>query len=188
MTDIQKVIRQLEQCNVFRDCLWDEYKKQNVIAVTIPEHLFDDVLELLKEKDKDADIVHRCRSGEVVKCLGNGVIILNYNWWQKILEKSGEFRPVPTYDELLKEQEPRVFSVSDFFGEEFGFLEYRKTNPGFSNFEPSPILIGDIDEEYVTVIFRSASVQKLSLSDLNKRWRIWSNYPTHELLRTVPWG
>ena len=88
---------------------------------------------------------------------------------------------------LLKAQEPRVFNVGDFFGEEFGYLEYRTDRPGFSNFDPSPVLIGDIDDENVTVIFRSASVQKLPLDRMNKNWRIWSDYPTHELLRTVKW-
>lgn len=87
----------------------------------------------------------------------------------------------------LKEQEARVFNVGDFYGEEFGYLEYRSDIPGFSNFEPSPVLIGDIDEENVTVIFRSASVQKLPLDRMNKNWRIWSEYPTHELLRAVKW-
>lgn len=88
---------------------------------------------------------------------------------------------------LLKAQEARVFNVGDFFGEEFGYLEYRTDRPGFSNFEPSPVLIGNIDEENVTVIFRSASVQKLPLDRINKNWRVWSNYPTHELLRAVKW-
>lgn len=88
---------------------------------------------------------------------------------------------------LLKAQEPRVFNVGDFFGEEFGYLEYRTDSPGFSNFEPSPVLISDTDEENVTVIFRSASVQKLPLDRMDKNWRIWSEYPTHELLRAVKW-
>ena len=88
---------------------------------------------------------------------------------------------------LLKAQEPRVFNVWDFFGEEFGYLEYMADRQGFSNFEPSPVLIGDIDEENVTVIFRSASVQKLPLGRINKNWRIWSDYPTHELLKAVKW-
>lgn len=93
--------------------------------------------------------------------------------------------------ELLEAQEeaqgPRVLNVGDFYGEEFGYLEYRTVTPGFSNFEPSPVLISDIDEENVTVIFRSGSVQKLPLDTLNKRWRIWSDYPTHELLKEVKW-
>lgn len=88
---------------------------------------------------------------------------------------------------LLKAQAPRVFNVGDFYGEEFGYLEYRPDRPGFSNFDPSPILIGDIDEENVTVIFRSASVLKLPLDMMNKNWRIWSDYPTHEQLRTAEW-
>ena len=88
---------------------------------------------------------------------------------------------------LLKAQEPRVFNVGDFYGEEFGYLEYRPKIPGFSNFEPSPILISDIDEENVTVIFRSASVLKLPLDKMEKSWRIWSDYPTHELLKAVKW-
>ncbi|MBE6725126.1 MAG: hypothetical protein E7576_08060 [Ruminococcaceae bacterium] len=88
---------------------------------------------------------------------------------------------------LLKGQEARVVNVGDFYGGEFGYLEYRSDRPSFSNFEPSPVLIGDIDEENVTVIFRSASVQKLQLDRMNKNWRIWSEYPTHELLRTVKW-
>lgn len=87
----------------------------------------------------------------------------------------------------LKAHEPRVFNVGDFYGEEFGYLEYRTDRPGFSDFEPSPVLISDIDEENVTVIFRSASVQKLPLDRMNKNWRIWSEYPTHELLKAVKW-
>lgn len=89
--------------------------------------------------------------------------------------------------EAVKAQEPRVFNVGDFYGEEFGYLEYRTDRPGFSDFEPSPVLISDIDEENVTVIFRSASVQKLPLGRMNKNWRIWSEYPTHKLLMAVKW-
>jgi len=88
---------------------------------------------------------------------------------------------------MLKVQKPRVLNVGDFYGEEFGYLEYMPDRPGFSNFDPAAVLIGDIDEKNVTVIFRSASVVKLPLEKMYKNWRIWSEYPTHELLRTVKW-
>ena len=112
------------------------------------------------------------------------------------LDQSGYNSPVITCNTemimadaitLIYSQIPRVYNAGDFFGEEFGYLEYRTDRPGFSNFEPSPILIGDIDEENVTVIFRSASAQKLPLDTMNKNWRIWSDYPTHEQLRRVKW-
>ena len=83
--------------------------------------------------------------------------------------------------------EPRVFNVGDFYGKEFGYLEYRTVRPGFSDFDLLSVLIVDIDEENVTVVFRSASVQKLPLDRMNKNWRIWSDYPTHKLLRAVKW-
>lgn len=88
---------------------------------------------------------------------------------------------------LLESQEPRVFGVGDFYGEEFGYLEYKTSNPGFSDFELSPVLISDIDEENVTVIFRSGSVLKLPIDKINKSWRIWSDYPSHKLLTGVNW-
>lgn len=90
-------------------------------------------------------------------------------------------------ERLVEVQTPRGFNVGDFYGEEFGYLEYRPKIPGFSDFEPTPILISDIDEENVTVIFKSASVLKLPLDKMGKSWRIWSDYPTHELLKAVKW-
>jgi len=62
-------------------------------------------LELLKEQEADAEIIRRCREGSTVKFLGKGVVVLNYQWWLDILKKRVELSPVPTKEELLKEQD-----------------------------------------------------------------------------------
>lgn len=59
-----------------------------------------DARRCMEQEDEDAERVRKCREGRVVKFLGKGVIILNYEWWIRILEKLGEFKPVPDLKDL----------------------------------------------------------------------------------------
>lgn len=88
---------------------------------------------------------------------------------------------------LLEEVKPKVYSVGDFYGEDFGYLEYRTKRDGWSEFDMVPVAIGDTDDYTVTLIFRSAAYDTFDLDDMNKVWRVWSNYPTHEQILKAKW-
>ena len=98
----------------------------------------------------------------------------------------------PLYDDMLayiEEHEARVYNIGDFYGETFGYLEYRSDRPGFSDFEPFPVLIADVseDDDTVTVTRRSGTLQTMEIADMNKLWRIWSDYPTHKQILEAKW-
>ena len=59
-----------------------------------------DALAALETEDEDAAKVRQIREGHVVKSLGRGVVILNWQWWVKVLEDLGEFKPVPSFEDL----------------------------------------------------------------------------------------
>lgn len=47
----------------------------------------------------DNDIISLCRSGVMKKYVGKGVVVMNYDWWSRMVEKDG-FRHVPTQKQL----------------------------------------------------------------------------------------
>lgn len=49
--------------------------------------------EGMTSEEKDADIMRRCREGEVKKYVGHGVVLLNYDWWQEHFAKTGLLAP-----------------------------------------------------------------------------------------------
>ena len=58
-----------------------------------------------KNQDKDAAIIRKCRDGKVLKYVGNGVVVLNFEWWRKMVEKCDHIKVVPSVEDLLKADE-----------------------------------------------------------------------------------
>lgn len=87
----------------------------------------------------------------------------------------------------LKIIKPKVYSIADFYGEDFGYLEYREKREGWSCFDLSPVSIGDVDEYTVTLVHRSAAYDAFDWEDMNKIWRVWSGYPSHEEILEAKW-
>lgn len=109
--DRKNVIKGLECC-ILRDpddsrrcaeCPKSEYGR--TISNSCINGLMVAALALLKEQDKDAEIIRKCRDGKVLKHIGNGVVVLNFDWWKKVIESEG-FKIVPSVEDLLKAQEP----------------------------------------------------------------------------------
>ena len=49
----------------------------------------------------DYETIERCRRGETVKYVGHGLVVMNYDWWIKFLEKQGYFMPAPNVRDVL---------------------------------------------------------------------------------------
>lgn len=47
-----------------------------------------------------AEMIERVRTGKAMKYVGGGLVVLNYDWWKKILEKQG-FKIVPEPEDLM---------------------------------------------------------------------------------------
>lgn len=62
-------------------------------------HLLNEAADRLTAMSYDAGIVARVRSGEILKYCGRDVIIINYDWWKTMIDKTG-FRPVPSAEDL----------------------------------------------------------------------------------------
>ena len=93
--------------------------------------LLSDTLELLDNLNADASIIRKCREGQNVKYVGRGVVVLNHKWWMDILEKKGEFVPVPSIEDLLLNQQKPVKPITYYHGEDMPFT-YRCGHCGHS--------------------------------------------------------
>ena len=74
---------------------------------------YEEQLEILKaakkaleQVDYDADIVWKCRLGQIKKYVGRGVVILNYDWWIEQLGRKKDCQPVPDWEEVVELAEP----------------------------------------------------------------------------------
>jgi hypothetical protein len=108
MNDRKEVIQCLEHCNSLAGCAECPYIKT-------PDYdckLLDDTIALLKA---DTDIVERVRDvrdGKILKYVGNGVVMMNYDWWREMCEKDG-FRIVPTPEQMSDAPNNGWVSVED---------------------------------------------------------------------------
>ena len=84
--------------------------------ITYEEHLklLKIAKKALEQVDYDADIVWKCRLGQIKKYVGRGVVILNYDWWIEQLGRKKDFQPVPDWEEVVELAEPAGWiSVED---------------------------------------------------------------------------
>ena len=98
------------------------------------------------------------------------------------------FASVLNKEDILN-QTAKVMKTCDFYGEDFGYLEYRPSRPGWGDFEPYPVLIAGVneDDDLVMVMRKSGSGETLDIRDMNRTWRIWKGYPSHLRLIEVKW-
>ena len=105
--------------------------------------------------------------------------------WNGKMAAGVDYDVLKAAGELLR---ARGLTIGEFYGEGVGYLEYITKRPGFSNFDPLPVLISNVDDTDVTLIFRRGAANKLPLDMYNKSWRVWSEYPTHKMLVEVKWN
>lgn len=112
MDDREKVIKGLECCANEEVCgsVCPYFKKFPMADEYCVMALLSDALALLKEQDRDAQLVAKCRDGGTVKYVGNGIVLMNYEWWKKILREKSEFQIGPNAKDLLSKKELRTLS------------------------------------------------------------------------------
>lgn len=133
-----------------------------------------------KNQDKDAAIIRKCREGKVLKHVGNGVVVLNFDWWRKMIEKCGHIKVVPSVEDLLKAQEPRVMGVDEVW-------EWVRKQ----RVDREPICVevkGSICAWIVSDEYWDIPMDTNLSSDLyDKTWRCWTSRPDEKRRAETPW-
>lgn len=149
----------------------------------------DETIEALKQQDKDAEIIRKCRDGKVLKRVGDGVVVLNFEWWRKMVDNCGHFKIVPSVEDLLKAQEPRVLTLAE--------LRALPEEPHVPLAIEERVPVGTWDGGSVVRWLDSAFVQEMYVDDgtvytnagtYGKLWRVWTAWPDKAMREAEPWN
>ena len=195
--DREKVIKGLEICSAGewnstgeRDHTDCPYYPAGYTGCTC-KLLMRDALTLLKAQDKDAEIIRKCRDGKVLKHVGNGVVVLNFEWWRKMITNCGHIKAAPSVEDLLKAQEPRVMTAEDMWTLKFNdtvIIEQKI---------PSlliPAIVRDnIKHDHALEVLQvvTASTDGTANADYEyygNTWRCWTSRPTDAQREATPWN
>jgi hypothetical protein len=68
-------------------------------------------------------LVHICQKGTAIKFVGNGLVILNYDWWINLLKRKGKSEDVPPMEELLLESEKEIGRLKETIRQQETLIE-----------------------------------------------------------------
>ena len=102
MSDIGRVIDELDMMEEYMVRMGELCYKGDREVYREHARIIADAREALDQLRRDVDALERVRDGRAVKIFHRGVVMINFDWWKRLLEAEGKWRCVPEIEDLEK--------------------------------------------------------------------------------------
>jgi hypothetical protein len=102
MSDIGRVVDELDMMEDFMTRMGEICYKGDREVYREHARIIADAREVIDQLRRDVDALERVRDGRAVKIFHRGVVMINFDWWRRLLEAEGKWRCVPEIEDLEK--------------------------------------------------------------------------------------
>ena len=102
MSDIRRVVDELDMMEEYMVRMGELCYKGDQEVYREHARIIADAREVLDQLRRDVDALERVRDGRAVKIFHRGVVMINFDWWRRLLEAEGKWRCVPEIEDLEK--------------------------------------------------------------------------------------